>query len=98
MNNEIKVHTETYMVVDDHGMARAFCSVLSVKIEDKRLILRSEHGNIIASFSSWKSSSILPTPDDLATTNEDTDVYRNQRKKNYEAAVKNECPILRGHP
>jgi hypothetical protein len=62
MNNEMKVSTETYMVVDDHGMARNYFSIGSVKIEDGKLILRSEGGNVIASFSSWKSSSILPTP------------------------------------
>lgn len=66
----MKVHTETYMVIDDHGMARNYFSISSAQIEDRRLILRSEGGNVIASFSSWKSSSILPTPDDLATTNE----------------------------
>jgi hypothetical protein len=70
MINQMKVYTETYMVVDDHEMARTFCSVLSVRIEDKRLILRSQHGDIIASFSSWKSSSVLPNPDNLAATNE----------------------------
>jgi hypothetical protein len=98
MNNEMKLHTETYMVIDDHGMARSYCSVLSVRIEDKRLILRSEHGNIIASFSSWSSSSIWPTPDCLVTEKENTEFHNEQRKKNYEAAVKNECPILRGYP
>jgi hypothetical protein len=70
MNNEMQVYTGAYMVVDDHEMARTFYSVLSVRIEDKRLILRSQHGDIIASFSSWKSSSVLPNPDNLATTNE----------------------------
>jgi hypothetical protein len=70
MNNEMQVSKKTYIVVDDHGMARNYSSISSAQIEDRRLILRSEGGNVIASFSSWKSSSILPTPDDLATTNE----------------------------
>jgi hypothetical protein len=70
MNNEIKVHTETYMVVDDHGVARWFSSVLSAKIEDKRLILLSSHGNVIASFSSWGSSCICPELNNMEKTNE----------------------------
>ena len=96
--SEIKAHTKTYVVVDEKNIERIYSNIASVKIWRKKLILRSEHGDIIASFSSWKSSSILPSADNLATTNEDTDVYRNQRKRNYEAAVKNECPILRGYP
>jgi hypothetical protein len=66
----MKLHTKTYIVVDDHGMARSYSSISSAQIEDRRLILRSEGGNVIASFSNWKSSSILPTPDDLVKTNE----------------------------
>jgi hypothetical protein len=70
MNNEMKVSTGSYVVVDEKNMARIYSNIASVKIWNKKLILRSEHGNIIASFSSWKSSSILPNADNLATTNE----------------------------
>jgi hypothetical protein len=66
----MKISTKTYIVVDDHGMARSYSSISSAQIEDRRLILRSEGGNVIASFSKWKSSSILPSPSELATTNE----------------------------
>jgi hypothetical protein len=70
MNNEMKVSTGSCLVVDDHGMACSYCSISSVKIEDGRLILRAEGGNIIASFSSWKSSRMLHTPIKLVETNE----------------------------
>jgi len=60
MNNKLEVHTETYEVVDSKGTPRIYGSVSSVKIEDKWLVLRSSGNSIIATFSDWKSSSIMP--------------------------------------
>ena len=57
--SEIKAHTKTlYVVVDEKNIERIYSNIASVKIWRKKLILRSEHGDIIASFSSWKSSSV----------------------------------------
>ena len=56
--SEIKAHTKTYVVVDEKNIERIYSNIASVKIWRKKLILRSKHGNIIASFSSWKSSSV----------------------------------------
>jgi hypothetical protein len=61
MNNQMKVSTGSYVVVDEKNMARVYSNIASVKIWNKKLILRSEDGDIIASFSVWKSSSTWTT-------------------------------------
>ena len=61
MNNEMKVSTGSYVVVDEKNMARIYSNIASVKIWDKKLTLLSEDGDIIASFSAWKSSSTWAT-------------------------------------
>jgi hypothetical protein len=61
MSNEMKVSTGSYVVVDEKNMARIYSNIASVKIWDKKLTLLSEDGDIIASFSAWKSSSTWST-------------------------------------
>jgi len=64
MNTEFKIHTETYKVVDSKGIPHIYSNVCSVKIEDKRLILRGQV-NVIATFSNWESSTVAPSEEPL---------------------------------
>ena len=62
MTNEMKVFTQSYEVIDSKGRSLNYNDIVSAKIEDGRLILRGEHGNITASFSKWESSTVAPSP------------------------------------